>query len=350
MQYLLPAIIAFLLTVLGTWAAIRVFPRLGLIDRPEKYGLTRAPIPYPGGIVVLLAFLITILIFFELDVKLIGLLTSSCLLVAISFWDDRHPLPPLVRLLAQTIAAFVLVLSGIGILSITNPLGGMIVLDHTFWKFSIGSFHFNIALWSAFFTVVWLVILINAMNWLDGVSGLPTGMTAIGAVIIFFLSISPLVHQPEVAKLALVVAAVSFGFWLFDFYPPKILIGDSGAMLLGLLLASLAIFSGGKVATAFLVLGFPILDALYVGVTRLLHKQAPWRGGEWERERKAVHLHHRLLKAGLSPRQVLLFLYFFSAFFGILALFLETRGKFFAFLLMFGLMAVMGFVLRKKTP
>lgn len=348
MIYLLPALTAFALTVLGCLLAIRFFPRWGLLDRPERYGLTRTPIPYPGGIVLFFVFVITASLFLEFDLKMIALILSSGLIVAVSYWDDRHPLPPWLRLMVQAVAGLILVLGGALILSITHPLGGSIALDGYRWSLNLGSWHKEILVIPALFTIVWLVVVINVINWLDGISGLPSGMSALGGTILFFLSISSLVHQPEVAKLSIIVAAMSLGFWLFDFYPPKILMGDSGAMFLGLLLGALAIFSGGKVATAFLVLGFPILDAVQVGLRRIAQGKAPWKGGEWDRERRAVHLHHRLLKSGFSPRQVLFFLYFFSAVFGIGALFLETRGKLLAILMMLGIMSVIGSVLRQK--
>ena len=349
MQYILPATIAFLLTIFATFLAIRFFPKWGLMDRPEKYGLKRTPIPYPGGIVLFAVFTICLLLFFDLTLKLLMLLLSAGILVLVSFWDDRHPLPAVLRLGVQVLAAAFLVAAGVGILSISNPLGAPFLLDQIHIPLALGEYTYDLVLFSALFTVIWLVVIANTMNWLDGISGLPSGMTAIGATILFFLSASPIVNQPEVAQLSLVIAAIAFGFWLFDFYPPKILMGDSGAMFFGLLLASLAIFSGGKIATAFLVLGFPILDAVYVGLSRIIKGRAPWKGGEWEKEGRAVHLHHRLLKSGLSHRKVLLLIYALSAIFGVAALFLQTQGKFLAILLMFSVMVGMGALLRWRS-
>ena len=157
-----------------------------------------------------------------------------------------------------------------------------------------------------------------------------------------------MVDQPETATLALIVAMIALGFWMFDFFPPKILIGDSGSMLFGLLLAVLAIFSGGKIATAFLILGFPIMDAIYVIVHRIYNKQAPWKGGEWDKDRKAVHLHHRMLQFGMSERQVLFSIYALAGSFGIAALFLGTTGKFWAIITIFFLSFLLGILLKVK--
>lgn len=348
MQYFLPAISALSLTILSTLIAIKVFPKLGLLDKPEKYGLKRKPIPYPGGILLWLIFILLTLIFFEPTIKLIGLLFGSGLLVLISFIDDRISLPASFRLIVQILVALIMVVAGIGVETITNPFGGYVALDQIKFVLEFGSTEITIMALSGLFTLVWILLIVNTMNWLDGIPGLTSGITVIGCLTLFFLSISDMVNQPETATLALIVAMIALGFWLFDFFPPKILIGDSGSMLFGLLLAVLAIFSGGKIATAFLILGFPIMDAIYVIVHRIYNKQAPWKGGEWDKDRKAVHLHHRMLQFGMSERQVLLIIYALAAIFGISALFLGTQGKFWAIVTIFFLSFILGIVLRVK--
>src|SRR5512136_2739522 len=114
-QYAFPALAAFSLTVISVLIALKVFPKLGLMDRPEKYGLKRKPIPYPGGILLYLVFVLLALMFFEPTLKLMGLLFGSGLLVLISFIDDRINLPPLLRLGVQLIVALVMVITGIGV-------------------------------------------------------------------------------------------------------------------------------------------------------------------------------------------------------------------------------------------
>ncbi len=348
MDYFLPAISAFSLTVLSTLIALRVFPKLGLLDNPQKYGLKRKPIPYPGGILLWLIFVLLTLIFFEPTTKLIGLLFGSGLLVMISFIDDRISLPPSLRLGVQILVAFIMIVAGIGVETITNPFGGYIALDKFKFILEFGDSAITILAFSGIFTLIWILLIVNTMNWMDGIPGLTSGMTFIGGLTIFFLSITDLVNQPETATLALIVAMIALGFWFFDFYPPKILIGDSGSMFFGLLLAVLAIFSGGKIATAFLILGFPIMDAIYVIVHRIYNKQAPWKGGEWDKDRKAVHLHHRMLQFGMSERQVLFAIYTLAGIFGVSALFLGTKGKFWAIITIFFISFILGMVLRVK--
>lgn len=348
MQYLLPATSAFVLTILSGIIALKVFPKLGLLDKPEKYGLKRKSIPYPGGVLLYLIFLLLALIFFEPTLKLIGLLVGGAILVIVSFLDDRYELPAWLRLLVQILVALIMVIVGIGVETITNPFGGYVALNQIKFIFQFGETTLTVFAFSGLFTLVWIVLITNTMNWLDGIPGLVSGITAIGGLVLFFLSISPIVNQPEVATLALIVSMMAFAFWFFDFHPPKILLGDSGAMFFGFLLAVLAIFSGGKIATAFLILGFAILDALYVIIYRIYKRRAPWKGGEWDKYRKAVHLHHRMLQFGLTERQVLGIIYALSAAFGIIALFLGTKGKFWAIVIVAFLSLVIGLILRAK--
>lgn len=348
MQYILPALSAFGLTFLSILIAIKVYPKLGLMDKPHKYGLKRKPIPYPGGILLYVVFLALSLIFFGPSLKLIGLLIGSGLLVAVSFMDDRYGLSPGFRLFVQIAVGLMMVLVGIGIETITNPFGGYIALNEVTLTLEWGPLSYTLVLFSALFTVIWIVLIVNTMNWLDGIPGLVSGITVLASLSLFFLSISEMVNQPEIATMAIMVAMMAFAFWLFDFYPPKILLGDSGSMFFGFLLAVMAIFSGGKIATAFLILGFAILDALYVIIYRLYNKKAPWKGGEWDKYRKAVHLHHRLLHFGMSERQVLILIYVLSAIFGLSALFLGTKGKFWMIVLLVVASFILGLVLRAK--
>ncbi|MBU0727628.1 undecaprenyl/decaprenyl-phosphate alpha-N-acetylglucosaminyl 1-phosphate transferase [Patescibacteria group bacterium] len=348
MNYFLPGISAFILTILSVLIALKVFPKLGLLDKPEKYGLKRKAIPYPGGILLYLIFVFLTLMFFESTLKLVGLLIGGGILVLISFIDDRHSLPAWLRLFVQILVAIIMVVVGIGVETITNPFGGYIALNQFKFFLQFGDTTVTIMALSGIFTVAWIVLIVNTMNWLDGIPGMTSGITTIGGLTLFFLSISETVNQPEVATLALIVAMIALGFWIFDFYPPKIIIGDSGSMFFGLLLAVLAIFSGGKIATAFLILGFPILDAVYVIIYRIYKRQAPWKGGEWDKYRKAVHLHHRMLQFGLSERQVLGVIYLLCAAFGISALFLGTQGKFWAIVIIFGLTFIISLILRAK--
>ncbi len=316
-QYGFRAGVALFLSGALTYLAIRIFPKLGLMDRPRRYGLKRKPIPYYGGIAIFLAFLISVLLFVPLNSHVIGLLIGSGLIFVTGFFDDLLNLSPILRLVIQFVAAAVLVIFGVGILSFNLPFFGTIALDYPVVS--------GFALLSAVFTIIWVMTIVNVMNFLDGVSGLNSGVTFIAGLTLFLLSIHPQIHedptsQIPVATIALIVSMVALGFLVFDFPKPKILMGDSGSTLFGFLLATLAIFSGGKVATAFLVLGIPILDMVWVVLRRTLSGRKFWQGD-------LKHLHHRLLELNFSPQTVVLMYLAVSMVFGTAAVSLVSSQQ-----------------------
>jgi len=341
LNYLGIFIFSFVFCLVLVFLATKIFPKIGFMDRPERYGLKRAPIPYYGGIAIYLAFLISVIIFVPFDVRVVGLLFGGTLIFLLGFFDDKFSLSPFLRLSVQFLAALILVVFGIGVLSIKLPFIGSIDFTSIKIAFSVFDFDVVVYLFGAIFTVFWVLAIINAMNFVDGISGLNSGVSAIAAFIIFILSIHPGIHenpagQFSVATIALIISALALAFFVFDFYPPKILMGDSGSTFFGFMIATLAIFSGGKVATAFLVLGLPILDMVWVVVRRILSGQNFWKGD-------LKHLHHRLLMAGLSERTAVLSYLFIVKIFGIMAvIFVSTDQKFFIIVGLVILMLLLG--------
>lgn len=320
MEFWKPAVTAFLLTLTLIILAIKFFPKLGLMDRPHKYGLKRAPIPYYGGLTVYLAFLTCVLIFVPMDREVVGLIIGSSMVAMVGFFDDLFSISPFIRLFLQFLAACILVYFGVGILSINLPFIGVLDFTGIIWG--------GVVVLSAAFTVLWVMTILNTMNFIDGVSGLNSGVTFVAALTMFFLSINPSLHaNPEsqipMATISLIVAMAALAFLIFDFPKARILMGDTGSTFFGFLLATLAIYSGGKVATAFLVLGIPILDMIWVVVRRTLSGQKFWKGD-------LKHLHHRLLNIGFSERGVVVLYLVITAVFGFNAVLLvSSQQKFF---------------------
>lgn len=310
---------AFVLTLLLHACAVRVFPRWKLLDFPERYGLARGRLPYPTGIIAVIVFLSIFPLLQAIDRNAAGVMAAVVLLGLTSFIDDRRPVPAALRLLVQAGCAFLVFYTGDctggRVCSVTNPFGGIIgdaVID------------FNTAMpWiTLFVTVVWLLLTTNALNWFDGIPGQVGTLSVIGFGTIGLLSLSDRVNQPHVALIAFVLAAIALGCLLFDFPPPRVVLGDSGSMFFGFLLGILTIYAGGKVATAFLVLGVPILDLAFVVLQRLLKGRSPFKGSM-----QGEHLHHRLLAKGWSAHDIIALTAGIGAAFGITALFLDTLGK-----------------------
>jgi len=303
------------------------------MDRPHLYGLKREAIPYYGGLIIYTAFLISVLVFVPMNTHVLGLLLAASMVMFIGFLDDMWRISPLIRLIVQFVAGVVLFLFGIGILSVKVPFLG--VLDFTGFIFE-GFF-----VLSGLFTVFWVMTILNSMNFVDGVSGLTSGVTFVASLTIFALSINSSLHenpssQVAVATIAIILAAISLAFFMFDFPSPKILMGDTGSTFLGFLVATLAIFSGGKVATAFLVLGLPILDMVWVVLRRVfVDKKKFWHGD-------LKHLHHRLMDLGISQRKVVSLYLFITAVFGFAAVsFVSLQQKFFMIMALIVLMILL---------
>ena len=338
---LLFGLLAFAFSLFLHLLAWKLFPRFRLLDRPAKYGLARSPLPYPAGIASIAAFIgIFAIARPEISFQDGGLLLSIILLVVMAFIDDRMELPAWVRLLVQIIIGFLLFATGTRIYTITNPLGGIFKLD----TFDIPSNVFGpLPLWSGVFTILWVILTMNAFNWFDGIPGQVSILSVIGASTIGGLALSDRVMQPEIAAIAFILAGIALASVLFDFPPNKVVMGDTGAMFFGLMLGTLSIYAGGKVATAFLVLGLPLMDSILVAITRILRGGSPFKGD-------LDHLHHRLLKKGWSERKVIALTVLLGTAFGISALFLSTFQKFIAIALLFGVILLLRHYARSARP
>ncbi len=326
-------LLAFALTAMLHLLAMRLFPRWGLLDFPERYGLTRGRLPYPTGIIGLGVFLLMFVFIQPFSVQAGGVIAAVVLLGATSFIDDRAPLPPLARLLVQASAALLVFATGdctgSRVCSVTNPLEGII-------GGPIIELNGALPILSLLITVFWLMLTTNALNWFDGIPGQVSALSTIGFLTIGVLALSARVDQPLLALLAFAVAGISLAGFLFELPPPLAIPGDTGAMLFGFLLGVLTIFAGGKVATAFLVLGVPIIDLLFVMIRRIRNGRSPLHGSM-----AGEHLHHRLLAKGWNPLSIIGLTAAIGTGFGVTALFLDTREKFLAGLMLLLLMLLL---------
>ncbi len=331
--YFVAMCLSFIISFIGTFLVSRIAVRRRIIDYPdEQRRYHKAPTPALGGIAVFASFFLVTLavgIFggYLLNGNipfrvLLGIWAGGAILMIGGYLDDRYRLPPAYSIIFPVLASLTIVFSGIRAVSIHNPFtGGVIPLDSLTL--------FGLPLVSSVIVFLWALGMTYTTKLLDGMDGLVTGISAIGALVLFFLSLTPQVLQPQTALLCIILAGSLLGFLILNFYPAKIFLGEGGSTFAGFMLAVLAIVSGGKIATALLVMGIPLLDALWVILQRLFNHQSPFVG-----DRR--HLHFRLLDIGFSEPQAVLFLYALSAFFGATALFLQSLGK----LVALGMLAV----------
>ncbi len=329
---------AFTLTGVLLLVVLSMFPKLGLLDFPERYGLKRPALPYPLGVVapiVFLPFLFTVAQ--RQNMQFFALVSAIVVLALICFWDDRKPLPSLARLGLQILIAIALFVTGTRIATLTNPLdilglGNDLLLELWMIPSPLGP----LPLLSGLFTVGWLLLTINALNWFDGIGGQVSVLSTIGFLTIGLLSISDRVGQVSLGMLALALAGIALACAVATIPPARGILGDSGSMFFGLMLGVLTIYAGGKVATAFLVLGVPLIDLVIVVIRRLSKGHSPFTGNA-----KDEHLHHRLLAKGWSEAQVIALTAVLGTAFGVTALFLSSFGKVIAAGVLFGLMLLL---------
>lgn len=326
--FIIAGALSFLLTLFFRFFSFKI----GAVDYPDERKIHRKPVARLGGIALFISFFIIVFSFLPIGKHLLGLFFGGLVLLFFGALDDIFQLKPFVKLIGQIIAALIIVISGIGISFITNPFGGLVYLDMLKIPLSILGTTYHFTVWADLFTIFWIVVIINAVNFLDGLDGLAAGVSGISALIIFFLSLSINVSQPQTAFLALALSGVAFGFLVLNFNPAKIFMGDSGSMFLGFVLAVLAIFSGGKVATALLILGLPILDLIWAVIRRVLAGKSPFKPDK-------KHFHHVLLRKGLTQKQAVLSIYSITLIFGILALIFQSLYKLIALIILFILVA-----------
>lgn len=297
----------------------RFFVLSGWVENPlQKHQKTRnatasSSVPRGGGLPIFLAILFTSILFLPLNKPLLGILLAAIVALIIGLIDDVKDVRPTIRLLTNSLSAAIVVASGIGIAYISNPFGGVI----------------NLSSWlvSDLLAIFWIVTCMNVVGWSGGIEGQLPGFVSISAIFIGILGLrfSQDITQWPVIILAGATAGAYLGFLPFNFFPQKIQVGYSGKSLAGFFLAVLAILSGAKLATVILLLGIPIIDAVFVVLKRLFSGRSPLIGGP-------DHLHHYLLRIGWSRPRISLFYWTISFLLGFLSLFLNSQQKFYVFI------------------
>jgi UDP-GlcNAc:undecaprenyl-phosphate GlcNAc-1-phosphate transferase len=327
---------AFALTFLLTFAVKAFCYKVNWLDRPAPRRVHKKPIPRLGGVAIFLAFVVVSLLFYtpgansnptEISIFWL-LLVASTLTVIVHVYDDIKELKPRTKLIAQTIAAIIVMgpwiptFRGVLLYYFSNPFDHLhlpwfhdpnIYLFMTQANFSI------LATPAVIFTWFWVVGMMNTVNLIDGLDGLATGV--VGITGLFITIISVMLGQISIAVLAAIFTGAVFGFLPHNWNPAKIIMGDSGAMFLGLGLAVLSIMGGAKLALALMVLGIPILDVAVVAINRIRRGQSALHFDNY-------HMHYRLLATGLSVKQICFLFYGLTIMFGVLALRLSHIYKF----------------------
>lgn len=272
--------------------------RFGIVAVPNSRSVHTSPLPYLGGVAIYLGFVVAAAAALGLREDLfLVLVFGGGAILALGIIDDLRPLSALTKLLVEFAVAGVVVWSGVRIGWVTNPFGGL----------------FYTGLWGIPLTMLWIVIVTNLVNVIDGLDGLAAGITTIVALTLLFACRQS--GQVHTALLTAALAGSTLGFLPHNFNPAKIIMGDAGALFLGFTIAVISVEGPIKSAATVamfvpvLALGVPILDAAFAVWRRAVSKRSVATA---DRD----HLHHRLLKMGYSQRQAVMLMYSVSGFFG----------------------------------
>ena len=316
--------------------------KLGFTDKPSRRKIHTAPIPRLGGVSIYVSLFFTSLIFiiaywnYSLAIhgkfSLAGIFAGGTVIFIHGLFDDIEPLPANLKLFIQIFAATVAWYVGVKILYVINPV---FHTDLIFFKLYIGKEYLEFGLLTSYLvTLLWIIGITNAMNLIDGMDGLATGVSLIIAIAIWSVALDFRINQPGGALLSATLAGSLLGFLRWNFNPARIFLGDSGAYLTGFVLACLAVSCVlKKVALAvmlpviILMFALPISDTLLAIIRRTLTKKSIM---EPDRE----HLHHKMLAIGLSQKSASYFLYFVTWLLGFAATSLVSLKSSFRFLIL----------------
>lgn len=283
--------------------------KVGAMDVPkDERRMHHRPIPRMGGLAIFLGFIVSFLIFGEINREIQGILLGAVIIIILGVLDDILTLKALPKFLVQLVAAVIVVLHGC---RIEHFLG------------------FSLPAWLSYpISVIWIVAITNAVNFIDGLDGLAAGVSAIsaGTMLVVALLLVPDGTAMISAILLAGIVGACIGFIPFNFNPASIFMGDTGSTFLGFMLASVSIFGLFKTYTVisfavpFLVLGLPIFDICFAVIRRLAKGQSPMHADRG-------HVHHRLIDMGFSQKQAVAISYLLSAILGLSAVVLTDRGE-----------------------
>ena len=321
-------LLAFITSFVVTPYTMRLAHKIGAIDIPDKRKVHKKPIPRLGGLAIISGFIVSIIYLLivlnientiqlngieQYGIKLLGFFIGILILGITCFIDDSKNIPALLKLLAQVLAAIIVVMCGVKIDIIAIPL-----LEKNINLSNIVSY---------IFTIGWIVGITNAINLIDGLDGLSSGISLISCISLLIIFAT---NGSSILSIILITALAGgiVGFLPFNFNPAKTFVGDVGSNFLGFSLAVISILGVAKTYTVLvliaplIVLGLPIFDTIFAIFRRIIKGKSlkavfkPDKG----------HLHHRLMAKGYTQKQAVLILYGLSATLGMFAIILLDSG------------------------
>ena len=303
MRICIAVLIGLLVSFLVTPLTKKLAERWGVFDAPDERKVHKGIMTRLGGVGIYCGFIAGLLVYGEFSRLMIGLAVSATFIMAVGLYDDVKNISPKLKLLGQIIGAVIFIAFGAQLEYITNPLNGDLI---------------HLGLWGYPITLFWLVGVCNAVNLIDGLDGLASGISTIAALSLAVVSLAK--GFTASGAIALILVGSILGFLRYNFHPAQLFMGDCGALFLGFVLGALSLMGlsdGATMVALFIpimVLGVPILDTCFAIIRRKLHHK-PIFGAD------KGHLHHQLMERGLDHQDTVLLIYAFTFILGALAVF-----------------------------
>jgi UDP-GlcNAc:undecaprenyl-phosphate GlcNAc-1-phosphate transferase len=305
--------------VFHVFLVLSIFVHFFYLLKIQKFKKPNKFLVRQGGTIILVLFLFGLSFLFFLNKFIlaneyqillkdyVSIFVAALISLILGLLDDKYNLSALKQMLLQSLAVICFLVAGDFINHFNLPFFGQI------------DFSSNLII-NSLVTYLWFIIVINAYNWFDGLDGLAGGIGIIALLFFFLISLTPFTNQPGTALIAILLLSLIAGFLFFNFRKAKIYLGSVGSNFIGLMLAVLTVYLGGKTTAIFVILFLPLIDFIFVSIKRILKGQFPWQGGD------RLHLHYKLKDAGFTDKKIVLIFYLISFVLGCVVLYFQVNN------------------------
>lgn len=310
-HYLVSFCVALLATALLVPVVRRFAIRHGIVDKPGGRRVNKTAIPRMGGVAMFVGVLVAVAVECICDAagvwtgpvvtdgvfngQLVGVLAGLACITAVGVADDVRSLPPWVKLAGQIVAACIIAFTGTLLSNFKIPFTNTVI---------------GLGIWAYPITILYLVAFANIINLIDGLDGLAAGITGISALSLFVLTVG--LMRNDAALVAIILVGICVGFLFYNFNPASIFMGDSGSLLIGMMLGTVSLLGAARfssitaLAVPIVIAGVPVIDTFSAIIRRL-------RGHQRIDQPDTGHIHHRLLRRGFTQRKAVLVIYGWTA-------------------------------------
>ncbi|MEN2767343.1 glycosyltransferase family 4 protein [Ornithinibacillus xuwenensis] len=301
MEYIIALLLCFFIAVSITPLVKKLALKIGAVDLPNSRKVHQQVMPRLGGLAIFISFFIGYTIFHPGILDAWPVLLGATIICITGILDDSRGLSYKSKLFGQLLAAIVTVLGGIRIEFITLPFGDRIEFDYL----------------AIPLTIIWIIAITNAINFIDGLDGLAAGVSSIALITITGLAMTMV--DTLMVFMGIMMLGSTLGFLVYNFHPAKIFMGDTGSLFLGYMISVISVLGLYKNVAIFsllvpiIILGIPILDTTFAIIRRIIHKKpisAPDK----------FHLHHCIIRLGFTHKQTVITIYALSALFSLAAI------------------------------